>query len=100
MYAWQVVEEAPTSELFPQPLHPYSEGLLKATPRAEQVGDKLPTMPGSVPPPTAWPTSCRFQNRCPYVIDACRQQPIPLERPLPGRQSRCIRIDVLRKEQS
>ena len=71
MYAGQVVEEAPVSALFAAPAHPYTEGLLAAVPRLGDAGGRLRTIPGTVPPPTAWPTGCRFRDRCPHAFDRC-----------------------------
>jgi peptide/nickel transport system permease protein len=96
MYAGQVVERAAVDEVLRQPLHPYSEGLLAADPHLARPGDRLRTIPGSVPPPNAWPQSCHFQDRCPYVQADCRQQPIPLTPVGGGRSSRCIHTDSLR----
>jgi peptide/nickel transport system ATP-binding protein len=84
MYAGQVVEQAPTMELFAHPLHPYTEGLLASVPRidapriAEQTRGRLPAIPGQVPAATAWPSGCRFHPRCPYAWDRCRTEEPPL----------------------
>ncbi|MFL5580622.1 MAG: ABC transporter ATP-binding protein [Gemmatimonadaceae bacterium] len=66
MYAGEVVEEAPVDELFARPHHPYTEGLLSAMPAMGQQRERLAVIPGTVPPPTAWPAGCRFYERCPY----------------------------------
>ena len=82
MYAGQVVEQAPTAELFAHPLHPYTEGLLASVPRldapAARARGRLHSIPGQVPAATAWPGGCRFHPRCPYVWDRCRQEAPPL----------------------
>ena len=86
MYAGQVVEQAPTTELFARPLHPYTEGLLAAVPRLDApssrptVGGRgrLRTIPGQVPAATDWPDGCRFHPRCPYAWDRCRAEEPPL----------------------
>ncbi len=82
MYAGQVVEQAPTAELFAHPLHPYTEGLLASVPRldapAARARGRLPSIPGQVPAATAWPDGCRFHPRCPYAWDRCRQEAPPL----------------------
>ena len=71
MYAGEVVEESPVGELFARAHHPYTEGLLAAMPRVGQERDRLTTIPGTVPPPTAWPSGCRFHDRCAYAWDRC-----------------------------
>jgi len=82
MYAGQIVEQAPTVELFARPLHPYSEGLMASVPRIDapprQPHGRLHTIPGQVPAATAWPPGCRFHPRCPYAWDRCRQEEPPL----------------------
>src|SRR6266571_2604201 len=82
MYAGQVVEQAPTRELFARPLHPYTEGLLASVPRLDtrvsQVRGRLHSIPGQVPAATAWPEGCRFHPRCPYAWDRCRAEAPPL----------------------
>jgi peptide/nickel transport system ATP-binding protein len=71
MYAGQIVEAAPTSELFARPLHPYTEGLLASIPRLDAPRGRLANIPGQVPAATAWPSGCRFHPRCPYAWDRC-----------------------------
>ncbi|HEX5633409.1 MAG TPA: ABC transporter ATP-binding protein [Gemmatimonadales bacterium] len=66
MYAGQIVEEAPTRQLFASPAHPYTRGLFASIPRLEGERTRLTPIPGVVPPPTAWPAGCRFAPRCPY----------------------------------
>ena len=82
MYAGQVVEQAPTGELFARPLHPYTEGLLASVPRLDtrvsQVRGRLHSIPGQVPAATAWPAGCRFHPRCPYAWDRCAAEEPPL----------------------
>ena len=83
MYAGQVVEQAPTKELFAHPLHPYTEGLLASvpridTPRVAAARERLHAIPGQVPAATAWPSGCRFHPRCPYAWDRCRTEEPPL----------------------
>jgi peptide/nickel transport system permease protein len=93
MYAGQIVEQAGVAELYRAPRHPYTEGLLAANPhRAATTGD-LPTIPGTVPPPAAWPVSCHFLPRCPYATEACGTGPIPLYTAAPEHLTRCVRFD-------
>jgi len=78
MYAGQVVETAPTAELFAHRLHPYTEGLLASAPRLDAPRRRLHAIPGQVPAATAWPSGCRFHPRCPYAWDRCAAQEPPL----------------------
>ncbi|MBV9868544.1 MAG: ABC transporter ATP-binding protein [Abitibacteriaceae bacterium] len=75
MYAGQIVEQGTTAQIFEHPQHPYTQGLLLATPRLH--GDSMPLpIPGVVPPPGRWPTGCRFKTRCPlYTQPTCDDMP-------------------------
>ena len=68
MYAGQIVEEAPTLELFAHPSHPYTQGLFASVPRITGPLTRLTPIGGTVPQPTAWPTGCRFRPRCPKAF--------------------------------
>ncbi|MFC8796586.1 ABC transporter ATP-binding protein [Promicromonospora sp. NPDC057138] len=75
MYAGQVVEEADVFELFDHPKHPYTVGLMKSIPHLGADDDaRLESIPGSVPALTNMPSGCRFQDRCPSVMDRCRAE--------------------------
>jgi peptide/nickel transport system ATP-binding protein/oligopeptide transport system ATP-binding protein len=90
MYAGQVVETAPTPELFAHPRHPYTEGLMESIPRLDRPRARLHSIPGSVPAATAWPQGCRFHPRCPYAWDKCRaEEPPLLETGTEGHTTRC-----------
>ena len=89
MYGGEVVEEALVQTLFDAPHHPYTEGLLRAMPRLGQSQERLSTIPGTVPPPTAWPSGCRFRDRCTYAWDRCESEHPPLYQIGPGHTSRC-----------
>ena len=83
MYAGKVVEEAPVKELFKDPRHPYTRGLLGSIPvigRKEQTGRRLQEITGIVPSPAHMPQGCRFHPRCGKVMDRCRRQEPPLIR--------------------
>jgi peptide/nickel transport system permease protein len=96
MYAGQAVERALVADLMAEPLHPYSAGLLAANPHFATPGVPLTTIPGSVPSPDRWPTSCHFADRCPLASEVCRSSPIPLVAVGPDRASRCVKVDELR----
>ncbi len=89
MYAGEIVEEATTVDLFARAHHPYTEGLLGAMPRVGGEKDRLATIPGTVPPPTAWPKGCRFRDRCPYSWERCETEHPPLYQIGGGHTSRC-----------
>ena len=65
MYAGQIVEQATTMELFTNPKHPYTQGLLASIPRLGKKQDRLHVITGSVPNPLALPPGCAFRPRCP-----------------------------------
>jgi len=79
MYAGDVVEYAPTRQLFANMKMPYTEALLKSIPRLETpTGGRLPVIEGRLPDPTKNEPGCPFANRCPYVTDKCRAEKPPL----------------------
>ncbi len=79
MYAGDVVEYAPTRQLFSNMKMPYTEALLKSIPRLETpTGSRLPVIEGRLPDPTKNEPGCPFANRCPYVTDKCRAEKPPL----------------------
>jgi oligopeptide/dipeptide ABC transporter ATP-binding protein len=78
MYAGQVVEHGTVEQIFADPHHPYTEGLLQAVPRLGVRQEKLAVIPGTVPSPIHWPVGCRFHDRCPYGWDKCVQEVPPL----------------------
>ncbi len=71
MYAGRIVERAAVDELFRQPRHPYTIGLLSSSPRLGQRRPTLPTIPGMVPAPAQRGTGCYFADRCPRVTARC-----------------------------
>jgi len=73
MYTGRIVEESPVVDLFANPAHPYTRGLLKSLPSVTKAGteQRLPTIKGMVPPITALPPGCKFNPRCPDVMDIC-----------------------------
>jgi len=74
MYLGQIVEEAATDELFANPKHPYTRGLLAAVPSVDPARrmERVPVL-GDVPSPSSPPKGCRFHTRCPEVFDRCRE---------------------------
>jgi oligopeptide/dipeptide ABC transporter ATP-binding protein len=88
MYSGKVVEEGPVLEIFKQPQHPYTQGLLRSLPRLEEKASgkkvRLQEIVGIVPSPYNLPTGCKFHPRCPKAQAICREKEPPLEK-LPGR---------------
>ena len=71
MYAGEIVEKAPARELFEQPLHPYTLGLMNSFPSIRGEKRKLTGIPGSPPDLVSPPTGCRFHPRCPHAMPIC-----------------------------
>ncbi|MEO8193916.1 MAG: ABC transporter ATP-binding protein [Gemmatimonadales bacterium] len=89
MYGGEIVEEAAVLTLFADAHHPYTEGLMNAMPQITDSRERLNVIPGTVPPPTAWPSGCRFRDRCPYAWERCEIEHPPLYRIAEGHTSRC-----------
>jgi oligopeptide/dipeptide ABC transporter ATP-binding protein len=79
MYAGRIVEEGTVGQIFRDPRHPYTQGLLRAIPRLGQRRHKLDVIPGSVPAPGERPSGCRFRTRCPFAWESCLEEPDLLE---------------------
>jgi oligopeptide/dipeptide ABC transporter ATP-binding protein len=93
MYTGKVVEEAPVEDLFQEPLHPYTQGLLESIP---WIGKKLKTgrrqlqeIPGIVPSLLEIPEGCRFHPRCSRAMNICRKEEPPLVHPVDHRRVLC-----------
>ena len=83
MYAGKVVEEAPVRDLFKDPRHPYTRGLLGSVPvvgRTRRRDRRLQEIPGLVPNPLHMPAGCRFNPRCPRTMPRCCTEPPPMVR--------------------
>src|SRR2546427_11997240 len=97
MYTGKIVEESPVDELFARPKHPYTEGLLRSVPKltARDVAkaQRLQTIEGVVPKPTALPPGCHFEPRCPYRMPRCREGEIPLYQVGVAVMVRCVLYD-------
>ncbi|HAJ31955.1 MAG TPA: peptide ABC transporter ATP-binding protein [Candidatus Atribacteria bacterium] len=88
MYAGNMVEYARTINIFENPFHPYTKGLLKAVPKIGRT-DELESIPGIVPDLVSPPTGCRFHPRCKYAMDICEKKLPPLMEIKPGHYSAC-----------
>ena len=89
MYAGNIVEEAPVKELFANPQHPYTEGLIASVPRLGKRPHRLPSIPGSVPDLSVMPEGCRFAPRCKYAQDSCKQKLPELQTVAEGHRCAC-----------
>jgi oligopeptide/dipeptide ABC transporter ATP-binding protein len=91
MYAGSVVEYATVHELFKNPKHPYTIGLMQSIPREET--DRLTPIDGQPPALTQLPSGCRFADRCKLRIDSCETSIPPLEEKSAGHVVRCFLVD-------
>jgi peptide/nickel transport system ATP-binding protein len=96
MYAGKKVEEADVEDLFGEPLHPYTHGLLASIPHLEVIGGELPVangrlkeIPGMVPALTNLPPGCAFAPRCAFADDRCRAVAPDYEEKRPGHWAAC-----------
>lgn len=90
MYAGRTMEYGKARDVFYQPAHPYSIGLLNAVPRLDAEGESLLTIPGNPPNLLRLPKGCPFQPRCPHAMEICNSAP-PLEAFAPGRLRACFK---------
>lgn len=75
MYAGEIVERGKVDEILNNPRHPYTKGLIAAVPRLDSPkGAPLAEIPGTVPPPWAWPSGCAFHPRCPRATEECTKK--------------------------
>ena len=89
MYTGHIVEQAPVKELFAEPKHPYTVGLLNAIPKITKERNPLETIEGMVPNPTERIQGCSFSPRCPHATERCRKEEPPMKELSGGRQVRC-----------
>jgi oligopeptide/dipeptide ABC transporter ATP-binding protein len=78
MYGGEIVETAPTAELFERPRHPYTQGLIRSLPTGRRV-TRLAVIPGRPPDLSRRPPGCPFAPRCPYASETCEREHPPLE---------------------
>ncbi|HSH35391.1 ABC transporter ATP-binding protein [Schnuerera sp.] len=93
MYSGKVVEDAPITELFKNPKHPYTIGLMGSIPSLVKEGQRLETIPGAVPNPLYLPKGCYFHPRCKFATDECREGQPELREIAPGHKVACIRAE-------
>ncbi len=75
MYGGQVVEQGPVRDVFENPQHPYTIGLMSAMPRLDRPGGRLAIVPGTVPAISNMPDGCRFRTRCAFATSECERRP-------------------------
>lgn len=90
MYSGKVVEDAPVEELFENPLHPYTKGLLSSVPNLDTDKEKLETIDGSVPNPLYLPKGCYFYPRCQEACDRCKTESPRLVEVSKGHKVSCL----------
>ncbi len=91
MYAGRLVEEGAVADVFANPAHPYTRGLLACRPAWGAVGRQLSTMPGQSPDLAKLPPGCAFVPRCPLVEPRCRERLPTLDTTAEGRRVRCVK---------
>jgi peptide/nickel transport system ATP-binding protein len=89
MYAGRVVEQAPVGQLFRQPVHPYTAGLIAAVPKVDSDASRLTTIPGRIPGPQEDIPGCRFSPRCGLALDSCRHEPPSMQAVSGVQSARC-----------
>jgi oligopeptide/dipeptide ABC transporter ATP-binding protein len=92
MYAGEVVEEAPVYELFENPMHPYTQGLMASIPKVHDVVDDLYSIEGTVPNPADMPAGCKFHPRCPLASAECTKIRPELKQMNEQHAVRCIKV--------
>lgn len=93
MYASKVAEYGDVNDIFYNPKHPYTLGLLSSIPKLNKTKGRLATIEGFVPPSTAYPKGCHFCTRCPYAIEKCWNEQPPAFEVSKGHTAACWRID-------
>ena len=94
MYAGRVVEQARGPDIFDDPQHPYTLGLLGSIPKIEETRERLLAIEGAVPPPFALPPGCRFAPRCVFAEEECRTEYPALRALGAGHEAACRRAPV------
>jgi len=96
MYAGRIVEEGTTSDVFTEPLHPYTKGLIKSVPRLDILSDRLWVIEGSVPDSADLPSGCPFHPRCPLADEHCRSSLPELDVISNNHYARCFKSDKVK----
>ncbi len=97
MYAGRIVEQAPSNQLFADPAHPYTQGLIGALPPLDGPRRRLTAIPGTVPDPAHMPAGCAFAPRCAMAAEACGLAAPALAPIANDRAVACIRAEASRR---
>jgi oligopeptide/dipeptide ABC transporter ATP-binding protein len=95
MYAGKIVEKSTVEELFSNPKHPYTKGLLASIPKLGEKKNRLKTIPGMVPSLSNLPVGCRFQSRCQFAVEQCKLSNPVLEKLNENSSVACFRATQL-----
>lgn len=98
MYGGQMVEYGNLEDIFKEPKHPYTVGLLNSIPGIDSKGERLRTIPGNVPDLANLPAGCNFQERCPLASDVCRDSDPELSKVEGDHHTRCWHSDKVKRE--
>lgn len=98
MYAGQIVEEAPVSEIFSNPQHPYTKGLIQSVPDMRFKKESLYSIPGSVPKPGSIRTGCRFAPRCEFSTARCTEEIPHLYETSNVHKARCFLVEEVAQQ--
>jgi len=93
MYAGRIMEAGRTQSVLEDSLHPYTHTLIASVPQGYEDSPQLPVQLGEPPNPAKLPGGCKFNPRCPYVKDVCREEEPQLVEVLPGRYAACWKVD-------
>ena len=93
MYAGRIVEHGSVRDIFNKPSHPYTEALLASVPRMDRVVDRLFSIEGQPPPLHDLPVGCAFADRCPVVMDKCRDEYPEIKAVSDGHTAACWKVE-------
>jgi peptide/nickel transport system ATP-binding protein len=93
MYAGQIVEQAPVNEIFKNPKHPYTQGLIQSVPDMRYKKEDLYSIPGNVPKPGSIKTGCRFAPRCQFAFERCLKENPSLYETNENHIARCFLVE-------
>lgn len=93
MYAGKIVENGLAKDIFKDPQHPYTRGLIQSVPDMRRKQERMYSIPGNVPRPGSIKQGCRFASRCEFAFDRCFQEDPPLYNTADGRSTRCFLFD-------